>query len=245
LEVWPPPKVTRHLIRNLNLVIRNLNQLEQRGVAAEIGMPYGAAEAWITEEIGLRKVDLVVMATHDRGRPARWLHPSIAEAVVGQAHVPVLVTRADAQPAADCLTQPRPVLVVPLDGSELAEAALPPATELATWLGASLVLLRVAPAQNVVLPFEPGIPAHLDGTIERLAWDARAYLTKIASDLPTELTVETVVRQGEPAAEISAAAEAYQAAAVVMATHGRTGLLRSCWAAWPAVSSMAEALRWS
>src|ERR1700681_3528824 len=53
-------------------------RLEQQGVAAEIGMPYGAAEAWIAEEIGLRNVKLVVMATHDRNRPARWLHPSIA-----------------------------------------------------------------------------------------------------------------------------------------------------------------------
>ena len=95
-------------------------QLKIRGVAAEIGMPYGAAEAWIAEEIGLRKVDLVVMATHDRDRPARWLHPSIAEAVVGQAAVPVLVTRADAPPTAERFAQAQPVLLVPLDGSDLA-----------------------------------------------------------------------------------------------------------------------------
>ena len=202
-------------------------QLTQRGVGVEVGMPYGAAEAWIAEEIGLRKVELVVMATHDRGRPARWLHPSIAEAVVGQAHVPVLVTRADAQPTAERFEQARPVLLVPLDGSDLAETALPFATELATWLGARLVLLQVVQSSNIILPFEAGVPPYPEPSIEQLAWDAGAYLTDIASRLPAELTVETVVRRGEPAAEISAAAEAYQAASVVMATHGRTGLLRS------------------
>jgi nucleotide-binding universal stress UspA family protein len=202
-------------------------QLKQRGVAAEIGMPYGAAETWIAEEIGLRNVELVVMATHDRGRPARWLHPSIAEAVVGQAGVPVLVTRADARLTAERFAQTRPVLLVPLDGSDLAEAALPVATELATWLGARLVLLRVAQASTMVLPFEAGVPPFPDQTIEQIAFDAGAYLKQIASRLPAEFAVETVVRRGEPAAEISAAAEAYQAASVVMATHGRTGVLRS------------------
>jgi nucleotide-binding universal stress UspA family protein len=203
-------------------------QLKQRGVAAEIGLPYGAAEAWIAEEIDMRKADLVVMATHDRGRPARWLHPSIAEAVVGQADVPVLITRADVLPTAERFTQPQPVLVVPLDGSALSEAALPVATELATWLNASLVLLRVAPAQDMVVPFEPSLPGYRDQDIEPLSQDAEAYLARIECGLPTELTVETVVRQGHPAAEISAAvAAAYGAAAVVMATHGRTGPLRS------------------
>ena len=71
------------------------------------------------------------------------------------------------------------------------------------------------------------MPAYPEQAIEQVAWDAGAYLTQIASGLPAELTVETVVRRGEPAAEISAAAEAYQAASVVMATHGRTGVLRS------------------
>jgi nucleotide-binding universal stress UspA family protein len=35
------------------------------------------------------------------------------------------------------------------------------------------------------------------------------------------------VRYGDPAAEITAAAAEYAAAAVIMATHGRTGLARS------------------
>src|ERR1700694_2071766 len=143
-------------------------QLERRGVAAEIGMPYGATEGWIAEEIRLRKVDLVVMATHDRGRPARWLHHNIAEAVVGQSDVPVLVTRADAQPTFERFAQPRPVLVVPLDGSELAEAALPAATELATSLGAGLVLLRVVPTPTRLRPFELGVPPYPDQDIAQL-----------------------------------------------------------------------------
>lgn len=39
--------------------------------------------------------------------------------------------------------------------------------------------------------------------------------------------VQTVVRHGDPATEIAAVTQEYAAAAVIMATHGRTGLVRS------------------
>lgn len=58
--------------------------------------------------------------------------------------------------------------------------------------------------------------------------NARAYLEQIKARIGMSSTsVETSVRQGEPAEEIAAAAREYSAAAVVMATHGRTGLVRS------------------
>jgi hypothetical protein len=66
------------------------------------------------------------MATHDRTGPSRWVHGSAAEAVVSRASIPVMVVRAAEGPRpARRFDQPRPVLVVPLDGSAFAEAALP------------------------------------------------------------------------------------------------------------------------
>jgi nucleotide-binding universal stress UspA family protein len=59
----------------------------------------------------------------------------------------------------------------------------------------------------------------------RLEAEAREYLESAAARVGG--TAETVVRYGDASAEIAAAAQDYGAAAVVMATHGRTGLFRS------------------
>lgn len=49
--------------------------------------------------------DLLVLGTHGRRGPSRWWLGSVAERVVRAADVPVLVTRADATPAADLFTR--------------------------------------------------------------------------------------------------------------------------------------------
>jgi nucleotide-binding universal stress UspA family protein len=54
----------------------------------------------------------------------------------------------------------------------------------------------------------------------------RTYLESSVGRVGTG-PVQTVLRVGDPATEISAVAKDYSAAAVVMATHGRTGLARS------------------
>jgi nucleotide-binding universal stress UspA family protein len=61
----------------------------------------------------------------------------------------------------------------------------------------------------------------------QLQEQAQAYLTTIASHLGSEFAVSTVLRIGEPAHEIVREAGERGAAAVVMATHGRTGALRT------------------
>ena len=49
--------------------------LTARGFAVQTGVPFGGSPAaWITEEVAMRHADLIVMATHDRSGPNRWLH---------------------------------------------------------------------------------------------------------------------------------------------------------------------------
>jgi nucleotide-binding universal stress UspA family protein len=62
----------------------------------------------------------------------------------------------------------------------------------------------------------------------RLEGEAREHLEATLSWLNANgLSAEAYVRQGKPAAQISDAARERDAAAVVMATHGRTGLVRA------------------
>lgn len=199
-----------------------------QGFSVQTGVPYAGSPAeWIIEEAGVRRADLIVMATHDRVGPDRWVHGSVAEGVVHQSTTPVMLVRSE---GADQLVQrfqmEKPVLVVPLDGSKLAEAAFPLARVLVQALGARVVLVGVVP--------KPGeLQAGLGGTIvtyvgpeyAELQADVQAYLEASARHVATD--VEAVVRCGDPAAEIAAVAQQHAAAAVVMATHGRTGLVRS------------------
>jgi nucleotide-binding universal stress UspA family protein len=98
-------------------------------------------------------------------------------------------------------------LIVPLDGSPEAAEALHVARSLAHLTAGRIVLLRVTD--------EPG-------TVE-----ARGYLAEVAADLESGgVSVSCVVEQGDAATRIERAARAQHADAIVMVTHGRSGVAR-------------------
>ncbi len=111
-------------------------------------------------------------------------------------------------------------LLVPLDGSELAERALPYAVSLAKPRDARVVLVRVALAPA---------PATLDGaTLEQdqaaAIGEAENYIAGIAEKLRGTVNIQTVVPYGRAAAGIIDTINQFGPDAVIMATHGRTGL---------------------
>jgi nucleotide-binding universal stress UspA family protein len=205
--------------------------LQHRGFACEIATPYGPAADWILEEASLRHADMIVMTTHSRSGPARWLVGSVAESVLARATLPVLLVRAWQPRERELLLQDRPRLLVPLDGSVFAEAALPAAAALAEDVGAELVLTRVQPSPTGVLTANDGqVLAYVDQEEEALAAEATDYLTSIARTLAEQrpgVRVSTRVQFGEPVVGITASAAETNAALIVMATHGRTGLSRA------------------
>ena len=110
------------------------------------------------------------------------------------------------------------VILVPLDGSELAEKSLQEAREMAKLTDAEISLLRVVRAVTV-----PGTDP-TDKEVEVVA-KAQAYLDRVAADLEAAgFTVTTHVRYGHPAKEIIDASK--KADLITMSTHGRTGLGR-------------------
>lgn len=108
-------------------------------------------------------------------------------------------------------------ILVPLDGSEAAEAALPVALEVATKSGGQLVVLRAAEVR-----LEPA-PAPVDTALVRVR-EAEAYLKHIRDRIEsTGQPVSTFLWQGSPAAAIVKAVQHYQIDIIVMTTHGRSG----------------------
>lgn len=112
-------------------------------------------------------------------------------------------------------------ILVPLDGSELAEAALADAFDLAARDGAVVMLMRAAEAR--VLPGYDPILAEVEAVT-----DAEKYLADLKAKLDGRgfRNVETHVWYGPPAASIIEAVGYYKADLIVMSTHGRSGIGR-------------------
>jgi len=112
-------------------------------------------------------------------------------------------------------------IIVPLDGSALAETAIPTAAQFAKKQGATLVLLRAAEVPWI----------HGDDIVDaqvHVVQEAEQYLDVLADRLRTDgvKRVETSVWYGAPAASIVDASQVHGADLIVMTSHGRTGIGR-------------------
>jgi nucleotide-binding universal stress UspA family protein len=207
-------------------VAEKLNQ----EVPTETSVPYGKASARIVDAVREFEADGVVMATHGRTGPAHLLYGSVAEAVLAASPVPVLLVQA--QPGQDAVPfdPTSACLLVPLDGSAFAEAAVPTAVDVLGPNG-ELVLVRVvAPADHVVRDDRGQVIAYLDQMQEHLEREASDYLYSVVRQLVREhadLKVRPDIRVGDAAVSLAAAAAEHRTDLIVMASHGRTGLQRA------------------
>lgn len=112
-------------------------------------------------------------------------------------------------------------ILVPVDGSVLAETAVSRGVDLARESGATVVLLRAAEAHRL-----PGV----DPTDAQVAvvQEAEEYLAAVKDRLEEGgfKNVETFVWYGPPATAIVEAARLQRVDLIVMTTHGRSGLGR-------------------
>jgi nucleotide-binding universal stress UspA family protein len=121
-------------------------------------------------------------------------------------------------------------IVVPLDGSELAEGVLPHVVEVIRDRGSHVCLLTVAQATRITTSVLPDLLSSFDSTQEerqRVEQELASYLKTIAHKLePTVTEVQASVRFGRPADEILAFAGEVNADLIAMSTHGRSGISR-------------------
>jgi nucleotide-binding universal stress UspA family protein len=127
------------------------------------------------------------------------------------------------------MTNDQTPILVPLDGSELAERALPVAQRLAGALRRPLLLLRVIAITNwAYLPPGAVFPPQ---TYERLLQDAdraaEQYLREVAARAGgAGSAIHARTLRGDPAGAIIDTAREWPGTLIVIATHGRTGLAR-------------------
>src|SRR5581483_5908903 len=135
-----------------------------------------AVPAAILQAAAAAPAELLVLSSHGRAGAGRWLYGQVAEALLQQAPLPLLLV-----PLGCPLRWPRtrpPRLLLPLDGSALAEEALGPAARWAAALGAELLLQVVEPPLRPP-DGAPGLGAELTPALE----GARGYLSAVATRL--------------------------------------------------------------
>lgn len=154
--------------------------------------------------------DAVILTTHAREGFARAWSGSVAECLIRTTSLPVLALRWRQEEPEPPTPRVRRILV-PLDGSALAEAILTPALDLASALGASIYVMHAV---------------HSGAMGRSRAADARTYLARMAQQARDRgLEAETVVTShGTTAEAICTAARDVDADLIAIATHGRTGL---------------------
>lgn len=117
-------------------------------------------------------------------------------------------------------------VLVPLDGSKLAEAALGAAERISGRASSDMLLLSVvAPVNPAPLLRDESIPRR---TLETRYGKAQRYLEAVRQRLERRgVRARVLVRSGDPAEEILACARAERVGLIAMSTHGRSGLGRA------------------
>jgi nucleotide-binding universal stress UspA family protein len=170
-----------------------------------------------------REFPLVVMASHGRTGASRFWIGSVADAVLGLSHVPVLMVRASSErkPASDTIQR----ILVPLDGSVMSEQILPFATTIADAMGARIQLVHVVDPADV----PPTAPSLAEDALAALVRVRDAELRALASKLcraHPRLSVSVSVRVNDSAASAIVSAASANACDMVAMTAWSQGLRR-------------------
>lgn len=207
------------------------------GANTEVVTTVGLAAAMIVSVARTRGIDLIVMVSQNSADVTRCALGSVAQTVTRHAPVPVLVLHHQPGPGDLFPANARPLRVlVPLNGSQLAEAAIAPAAHLAAALASpeqgTMHLVRVV---------NPDSPAGevLDTTTKgRLLHQAQVYLASVAERLRQGIAAElklavtwSVTLHTDVARAIIQTAQDGEGAEgacrgsdlVALATHGRLG----------------------
>ncbi len=197
------------------------------GVVIETKIVNGSSAEAIVQYAEGAGIDLIVMSSHGRTGSRRWVYGSVAEKVMHHAPCATAIIRAHVEVS---MFQNRKILV-PLDGSELAERALGPALALARAVNSNVYLLRVVaagePMAESMRPTGEQVEAALAAADLEEKGEAEAYLQSVFSQFEnTRLFFDVQTTSGDVADTIVTYADDNHIDLIVISSHGRSGLGR-------------------
>ncbi len=199
------------------------------GAEVKCTVEKGRAEEVIIEKGKTDREILITMATHGRSGLNRFLLGSIAEKVLRGAANPLLLVRAT-RPARSAVEATLKSIIIPLDGSELAESLLPMVAGVAEKLDVEVVLFR---AYHIpYTPYANNESFYAGVSFSELIASARdeanEYLEKKVAELK-KLGVKKVTcvsKEGIASDEIIVLGRETPDNLIAMCSHGRTGMER-------------------
>jgi nucleotide-binding universal stress UspA family protein len=198
------------------------------GVNVKCAVEKGRSHEIIIEKAAADKGTLVAMATHGRSGINRWLLGSVTEKVLRSTTSPLLLVRA----AEEAKTEGQEIfksIVVPLDGSELAESVLPTVAALANESKLEVILLRAySMPYNAYASGEGYYAINYEEIITAMRDETVAYLENKTAALKTlgVARISYLARDGAAADEIISVGRNTSGNLIAMCTHGRSGLTR-------------------
>jgi nucleotide-binding universal stress UspA family protein len=203
-------------------------RLREYGLDVETEVMVGSPAKVIVDVARERHATLIAMATHGYGGLKRLTLGSVTDQVAHMATAPVLVVPGAAEARQADPTFER--ILVPLDGSALANQVLPLAIALAAKANAELVLLEaITPTIETQIrarPFGRPLPRY-SAVLEMLHRQAAEGLGALANQLHGRgVRASTAVKDGPAGEVIVEEAARRRVDLIVMATHGYSGLKR-------------------
>jgi nucleotide-binding universal stress UspA family protein len=195
------------------------------GAQVKCSMGKGKPENVVTEKAAADKNTLIVMATHGCSGIQRWPLGSVADKVIHGATNHLFLVRASEQGKTDGEAALKTV-IVPLDGSALAEQVLPGVVELAKKMKLDVVLMRAYALPPAISTEDYGF--YSADLLNHLESDAREYLQQKVNEVKQKgvQNVDSVVTTGYGAEEIITLARSTPDSFIAMRTHGRSGMQR-------------------
>ena len=219
--------IIEEAVRNLTEYLRGVATTFKAGdvsCAVEKGKPEDA----IIEKAETDRAMLITMATHGRSGVNRFLLGSVAEKVLRGTVNPLLLVRAinEAKSTGEATLKS---IIVPLDGSKIAEGVLPTVAEMAKKLGLEVELFRAYHLPYNVYAGDEGFHAgNYDELLTSVRDEAKEYLEKKADEVK-DLGVATatyVAKEGFAGDEIIALGRKTADNLIAMSSHGRSGVKR-------------------
>jgi nucleotide-binding universal stress UspA family protein len=198
------------------------------GLTVDCAVRTGAASEVILDTASADAGTLTAMATHGQTGGQRWLLGRVAQKVLQASANPLLLIRPQEgkPPVRDARLG---TVIVPLDGSRLAEQIFPHVAYFATRLGLQVVLIRTYSLPSAGFFLAAHVPppdmAELGVKTEKEIGD---YLQAKVEELTASgvKKITSVVAEGRGPEKIIELAQKTPGCMVAMSTHGRSGMSR-------------------
>jgi nucleotide-binding universal stress UspA family protein len=207
-------------------------RLSEAGVETGYKLVHGRVTDQVIDFVHEHGIDLMVLSSHGQGGLGGWNVSGTVQKIIFRVYVSVMIVRAYQPIDVDLKVMECRRLLLALDGSQRAEAALPPVEQLARFYSCEVLLASVVSKPEVIRrrPLTPEEVELKDELTNLNQLEVDSYLQQLASMLSSQgIDVETRPVVGASATEsLQDLVTREQVDLVVLSAHGSTGSAR-----WP------------